>query len=134
MGGTHVFFLLTRKQQNTDPYSRSGIYKLSCPDCGKAYVGQTGRSFTTRFREHKEAFKTATRPSNFAKHLAEHAHSFGPIQNIMKVVQIHKKGLHLNTLERFHIYTEHKNDNHLNDDTTVFPNKIFDTLMRPHRP
>jgi hypothetical protein len=75
--------LLTRKQQNTDPYSRSGVYKLTCPNCGKAYVGQTGRSFTTRSREHKEAFKTASRPSNFAKHLTDHAHSFGPIQNVM---------------------------------------------------
>jgi hypothetical protein len=27
-----------------DKYSASGIYKLKFPDCGKAYVGQTGRA------------------------------------------------------------------------------------------
>ena len=37
----------------------------------------------------------------------------------------------LNTIEKFHIYTEFKNDNHLNDEHTVAPNKIFDTLLKP---
>jgi hypothetical protein len=41
---------LARKEQNTDIYSKSGVYKLTCPDCGKAYIGQTGRDFTTRFK------------------------------------------------------------------------------------
>jgi len=62
-----------------------------------------------------------------------HTHSFGPIHNIMQILQLQNKGAHLNTLERFHIYTEYTNDNHLNDDMTIFPNKIFDTHVRPHQ-
>jgi len=34
--------LLMTKPQTRDKYSRSGAYKLTCPDCNKAYVGQTG--------------------------------------------------------------------------------------------
>jgi hypothetical protein len=32
------------------------------------------------------------------------------------------------TLERFHIHTETSNQNHLNDNLTIFPNPIFDAL------
>jgi len=37
--------LLKHKQQTPDIYTQTGVYKLKCPDCNKAYVGQTGRSF-----------------------------------------------------------------------------------------
>jgi hypothetical protein len=121
--------LLIHKQHRTDIHSQSGVYKLTCPDCGKAYVGQTGRNFTTRFKEHKNAFRTGNLSSNFSKHLIEHQHSFGSIQNTMQILRLHNKGTHLNTTERFYTYTEY-NNNHLNDESTIFPNKIFDTLLR----
>jgi hypothetical protein len=36
--------LLTQRQQTTGKYAHSGVYKLTCPDCNKAYVGQTDRA------------------------------------------------------------------------------------------
>jgi hypothetical protein len=36
---------LMHKNQKSDKYASSGVYKLTCPDRKKAYVGQTGRSF-----------------------------------------------------------------------------------------
>jgi hypothetical protein len=33
---------LAPKKTITDKYNSSGVYKLTCPDCKKAYVGQTG--------------------------------------------------------------------------------------------
>jgi hypothetical protein len=30
---------------NVDNLNNSGIYQLTCPDCNKKYIGQTGRSF-----------------------------------------------------------------------------------------
>ena len=50
----------------------------------------------------------------------------------MQVLQYQNKGAHLNTYERFHIYTEYINKNHLNNEHTIFPNKLFDTLLKPH--
>jgi hypothetical protein len=35
----------------------------------------------------------------------------------------------LNTLEKFHIYKETKNNNQLNDRNTVMPNAIFYTIL-----
>ena len=126
--------LLTPKIPTQDPYSLSGAYKLTCPDCNKAYVGQTGRRFSTRYKEHKTAFRNNNLSYSFAKHLNESAHSFGPMNKIMQIIQCHKKGPHLNTIERFHIHTAAMSDTHLNDDHTIFPNPIFDILSRTNRP
>ena len=114
---------------NTDKYTQSGMYKLSCPDCNKAYVGQTGRNFLTRFSEHKAAFRTNNQHSNYAKHLSELKHSFGPIQDTMWILQRQNKGAHLNTIERYYIYREFTKNNRLNDEQTISPNKIFEALI-----
>jgi hypothetical protein len=45
-----------------------------------------------------------------------------------------KKGAHLNTLERFYIHAESATNNHLNDSHTIFPNNIFDTLLKTYQP
>jgi hypothetical protein len=125
--------LLHREKQKTnDKYMLTGIYKLTCPVCSKAYVGQTGRNFQIRFNEHKHTFKTNSHTSRFAQHLIEHNHPFGNIRNTMQILRRHRKGPHLNTLKKFHIYAEYINNNHINDNQTIFPNKIFDVLLKAH--
>jgi predicted RNA-binding Zn-ribbon protein involved in translation (DUF1610 family) len=78
--------LLTHKTRNPDIYRQSGVYKLTCPDCGKAYVGHTGREFTARYKEHKTAYRTNNHNYSFAKHLSNTRYSFGPINEIMSVL------------------------------------------------
>jgi predicted RNA-binding Zn-ribbon protein involved in translation (DUF1610 family) len=34
---------LTPKTHNHKIFSATRVHKLTCPDCGKAYIGQTGR-------------------------------------------------------------------------------------------
>jgi len=118
------------KHQTLDKYSRSGAYKLTCPDCNKAYVGQTGRGFTQGFKEHRNAFKSNRNTSNYAKRTLEHLHQFGPIQETMQVLQYQGKGAHLNTIERFFIYKEFSINNQINDELNITPNKIFDALLK----
>ena len=138
------------------------------------YVRQTGRQFSTRYKERKTAWRNhsttsifAQRNSKmshpscvyinnrcryqsitqqyfcvidwylhllFAQHLIEEAHSFGPMNKIMKIVHCHKKGAKVNTIEKFHIHTELAKKNHLNDPQTILPNSIFDTLIKIERP
>jgi len=52
----------------------------------------------------------------------------------MQILQRHSKGAHLNTIERYYIYAEFTKDNHLNDEHTLFPNKIFEALLKPDQP
>jgi hypothetical protein len=61
--------LLTHKHHPQDKFSLSGAYKLISPDCNKTYVGQTGRQFSTCYKEHKPAFRNYSNTSSFAKHL-----------------------------------------------------------------
>jgi len=56
------------------------------------------------------------------------------MNNIMQIVHRHRKGAHLNTIERFHIHTEFAANNHLNDPQTIFPNAIFHTLTKNQQP
>jgi len=125
---------LMQKHTTPDKYTRSGAYKLTCPDCEKAYIGQTGISFNERYNEHKHAFKTNSHSSNYAKHILEESHTFGPIDQTMQVLQYREKGTHLNTIERFFIYTVFSKNNHLNDEHSISPNKVFDSLLKPHQP
>jgi hypothetical protein len=95
-----------------------------------AYIGQTGRDFSTRFNEHKQTFRNNSHTSNFAKHLNEHAHSFSSIKTTMQILKHQRKGPHLNTLERFYIHNEATHDNDLNDGHTVLPNRIFEAIQK----
>jgi hypothetical protein len=122
--------LLEHRNPPTDKFALSGVYKLTCPDCNKAYMGQPGRHFSIPYKEHRSAFHNNSHTSKFAQHLHEEAHSFGSISNIMHMLHHQRKGAHLNTIERFYIHKEHAARNHLNDDHTIFPNKIFDSLIK----
>lgn len=48
--------VLLNGKDKLDKLCRSGIYKLCCENCDAVYIGQTGRSFNTRRKEHERAF------------------------------------------------------------------------------
>ncbi|KAI8426712.1 hypothetical protein MSG28_014418 [Choristoneura fumiferana] len=71
-----LYSKLCNHKEKVDKGTRSGVYKLTCNDCSKVYVGQTGRSFNARFKEHVSAYRNEhPDKSNFAKHLLELNHS-----------------------------------------------------------
>ena len=51
--------IITKHINNTntdiDKYNKTGVYKLNCNDCNSFYIGQTGRSFSSRYSEHLKA-------------------------------------------------------------------------------
>ena len=51
------------------------VYKISCADCCWSYVGETGRCFKTRRKEHQRNLKNYTRGSNIANHAWQNNHS-----------------------------------------------------------
>lgn len=107
-------------------YNSSGVYKLKCNDCDCFYIGQTGRSFTTRFREH-------TYPQNktaFGTHLKDAKHSVVNITRNMKILHKTEKGRKLDLLENLYIYSNNKKapDKILNDQLD-FSQKHFFTIF-----
>jgi hypothetical protein len=120
---------LTQNTQGLDKLSLSGAYKLTCPDCKKVHIGQRWRNFITRYNEHKCSFRNNSHNSKFAQHLVENMHSFGNIHDIVQILHFQKKGHNSNAIERFHIHIQPASKNHLNDDHTISPNRIFDTIL-----
>jgi len=83
--------LLNHRNPSTYKFALSGLYKLTCLDCNKAYVGQTGRHFSIRYKEHESVFHNNSHTSNFSQHFHEEAHSFGTINNIMQELHHQRK-------------------------------------------
>jgi len=106
--------------------NKSGVYKLNCKDCKGVYIGQTGRNFKTRFKEHLRSFKYKKTDSTFACHLLENNHSPDT-----EIIPIHfaNKGLKLTLLESLEIY-KHKEDKDyilINDQSDLLYSPLFNS-------
>jgi len=108
--------------------------RFSSSNCNKVYIGQTGRPFKTRFKEHERDFHTKCNKSLYAKHLLEQQHQLSSIEECMSILEIQRKGKTLNTLEQFHIYTTVKSGNHLNEQYTDSHNAIFESILKQYPP
>jgi len=89
---------LKPKAQTTNKHLISGVYKLTCADCGRAYVDQTEISLKGT-KQYHSTFRNNSNSSKFSQHLNENIHTFEPMEVPMPVSHFQKKGPHLNTME-----------------------------------
>jgi hypothetical protein len=82
-----------------------------------------------RFCKHYNDYKHAHNRSKFAQHVLEEGHNFGPMNEIMEVIHVARKGKMLDMLEKFYIYKETKHGNQINDKLTFPSNPIFEILV-----
>ena len=73
------------------------------------------QSFHLRYKEHQKDLKNGHGSSTFAQHLFDNGHTFGTINETMKILHTIKKGQMMNTLENLHIYQDTKQENQIND-------------------
>ena len=64
------------KDEFDQDLSTGVVYKISCKDCEKVYIGQTSRALKSRTREHKRAVFTGDKNSLLAQHCAQTNHDF----------------------------------------------------------
>jgi hypothetical protein len=86
------------------------------------------RTFHTRYKEHILAIKKNNNNSGYSNHILNTGHKYGPITDTMDIKKTHKKGKHMNTLEKYHIHKLYKNNLHMNDSGIEPNNPIFKTL------
>jgi hypothetical protein len=55
------------------------------------YVGQIGRIFIARYREHIQAIRKNGHNSKFAQHIMDTGHTYNSIHQTMEVLHIEKK-------------------------------------------
>ena len=60
---------------NTSNKPDSGMYKIPCRDCNKFYIGETGRPFCSRFKEHKQCIRSFNTSNGLALHCTTTGHS-----------------------------------------------------------
>jgi hypothetical protein len=104
-------------------YQNSGIYQLTCKECNKKYISQTGRTFKTRYNEHINAIKSNKSTSRYAQHILDNQHSYGTIHDTMDIIRKTKKGQHMSTLERY-MYKNKK----------TYHNILIDTYAEAEKP
>jgi hypothetical protein len=121
------------KNIDPDKYNNSGIYEIKCNSCQLKYIGQTGRNFKTRYKEHIQAIHTNKTTSRYAQHILETGHAYGTIKDTLNILHYEKKGPLMNTLERFHIHKLTKDGLQLNDTYADTHNPIFDLIATHYK-
>lgn len=130
-------FNMINKSLNEDSkikndFNQSGIYQINCSDCKSFYIGQTGRSFKSRFKEHIQALKSnnkTTMKSNYAEHLLKNNHNYESMEKNLTIIDYMPKSEKLDSKEDLSIFLKHKEDpmNLLNTHITL-NNPIFEKI------
>jgi hypothetical protein len=119
---------ILKYKPKTDIYNKSGIYQMKCMECPKKYVGQTGRTFNIRYKEHIHDIRTNNGNTEYSNHILNTGHTYSPIPNTMEIITTGKKGKHLNILERYYIYKTNKENIQMNDTHIETYNPIFQAI------
>ena len=96
-----IYQQLSQKPNNTNP---SGIYYLKYNTCKNAYVGQSGRLITTRYKEHLHYIRYNNPTSAYAMHILNNRNNFGPTEETLKLLKPCTKGTRMNCWEALFIH------------------------------
>ena len=76
-------------------HEKSGlVYQISCCDCDAVYIGETGRSITTRGREHVDAVKNLdVKKSALCQHVVnkDHVIDWGNVEILKRESHWHRR-------------------------------------------
>lgn len=95
--------ILFNAKDQKSKFDQSGVYKLICSECDAFYIGQTGRSFAARYKEHLRSYTNKKMDSTFAAHCTNEKHQF-PYMSDMKILHVCQKSSKLNYLESLEIH------------------------------
>jgi hypothetical protein len=97
--------------------------------CDQVYVGQTGRNFKTRYKEHTNDIRLNKDKSKYAVHILQEIHDYGPIDKTMEILKVANKGKYLDIWEKFYIYETSRFKHVLNEQYVSETNVLFDLLI-----
>jgi hypothetical protein len=98
-------------------------------DCPMEYIGQIGRAFNTRYKEHIQDIRSNNSNSGYTNHILNTGHAYGTITDTMDIITTGRKGKHFNTLERYRMYKTSRENLHMNDTHIDAHNPIFEALQ-----
>jgi hypothetical protein len=60
---------ILKHHESTEKYNNRGIYRMKCLGCPLKYIGQTGRTFNIRYKEHIQAIRNNNGNSGYSNHI-----------------------------------------------------------------
>ena len=97
-------------KDSSQNYKKGGVYKTECKTCNKAYIGQTSRDITQRYREHIRYIRNNDHQSAYAEHILRNVHEYGNLTETILLKSINKISLHI-PYEQLLIQTFYQNGN-----------------------
>ena len=122
--------LLFNSKDIYDDFQRSGVYEIKCKDCDCKYIGQTGRKFHVRMKEHRRDFINNDGTTGMVKHLIDENHwcDFDP-----QILHFIDKGLKLDFVEQFEIINSPADTKLCNDNMFLSPSPLLRIRLPPQR-
>jgi hypothetical protein len=96
---------ILKPQPKTQKYNKYGIYQMKCRNCPFEYIGQTGRTFNTRYKERIYNIKCNNSYIGYSNPILDTEHTYDTIQNTMDIIRIDQKGKYI-THEKNITYTK----------------------------
>jgi hypothetical protein len=78
------------------------------------FIGQTGRTLNIRYKEHIHAIRNNSN-SGYSNHILNTGNTYITVTDTMDVMRTGRKGIHLNTLEKYHIHKISRDNLNMND-------------------
>jgi len=72
-----------KNRETIHDHNKSGIYKLLCKTCNRAYIGQTSHKLSLRFCEHIRYVKNNDPQSAYTQHILQNIHEYGTLTDTM---------------------------------------------------
>jgi hypothetical protein len=120
---------LFKHYTHTHKYNNSGIYQMKCLDCPFKYIGQTGRIFNFRYKVHTHVIRNNNCNYGYSNHILNTGQTYRKITDTMDVIRTGRKGRHLNTLEKYHIYKISRNNLQMSDTHIDTQSRISDNTQ-----
>src|SRR5436189_1314918 len=92
--------LLSNNKEKLQKLKQNGIYKINCCDWDAIYIGQCGRSFKQRIKEHIQSIEKQNFTTGFSEHCINQKHNFKGEFEILHIVD---KGGRMNIFENLEI-------------------------------
>jgi hypothetical protein len=119
----------TRNHDTTHDLSKSGIYKMTCKTCNKAYIGQTSRNLPLRCREHIRYIKNNEPQSAYAQHILHNIHEYGTPTETMTLLKPIRYTTMLIPYEQLLIQAFNQNGNLVPEQQSNEPNPLFQLII-----
>jgi hypothetical protein len=108
-----------------------GIYQLKCNTCKNIYIGQVGKSITTRHKEHLRYIKNNNPTDAYVMHILNNRNEFGPAEQNLKLLKPCTKRTRMDCWKALFVHMHQKHNILIPEQRVIDSNPLFDLAYTP---